>query len=356
MNRRAKELLEQAIVVDGHNHMMMEIARRRYRGDKAVFSNYHAALFGKAGVNIIMTQVGGDNSSLADDTDLLLWGSISTLDMLWEEAEEDGEVMAICRNSKEIDAALAKGKIAVLLTMEGGRPLEGKPHHQTLAGLRNFYRQGLRGLQLVDNGRNRLCDGKGEARTQGGLTNFGVAVVKEMNRLGMLIDLAHISEPGFWDVLEASEDPVVDSHSNCQAVCNHLRNLTDDQIKALAQKGGVVGLSCNNAMTSKDKDKPTVADLMKHLEHIVELVGIDYVGLGPDFIEPHNLLTTQGWLEGVFYVVRESHYIENIEGPSGMPLFMELFTESLVNRGFKDEDIKKVLGGNWLRVYRQVIG
>ncbi|MGA2464898.1 MAG: dipeptidase [Thermodesulfobacteriota bacterium] len=356
MNNRAKELLEQAVVVDGHNHMMMEIARCRYWGNKAVFSNYHAPLFRQSGINVIMTQVGGDNSSLADDTDLLLWGSISTLDMLWEEAEESGEFMAICRNSAEIDAALAKGKIAVLLTMEGGRPLEGKPHHQTLAGLRNFYRQGLRGLQLVDNGRNRLCDGKGEARTRGGLTNFGVAVVKEMNRLGMLIDLAHISEPGFWDVLETSKDPVVDTHSNCIAVCDHPRNLTDAQIKALAKKGGMVGLSCNNAMTSKDNDKPTIEDLMKHLDHIVELVGMDHVGLGPDLIEPHNMLTTQGWLEGLFYVVRESHYIENMEGPAGMHQFMGLFTESMVKHGFKDEEIKKVLGGNWLRVYRQVIG
>lgn len=356
MKEEAKRLLELSVVVDGHNHMMMEIARRRYLGDKAVFLNYHGPLYKKSGVKVVMTQVGGDNYTLADNTDLLLWGSISTLDMLWEEAEESEKVMTICRNFKEINGALANGKIAVLLTMEGARPLEGKPHHQTLAVLRNFYRQGLRGLQLVDNGRNRLCDGKGETRTRGGLTNFGVMVVKEMNRLGMLIDLAHISEPGFWDVLEVSEDPVIDSHSNCQAICPHPRNLTDEQIKALAQKGGVIGLSCNSAMTNLDKERPTIEDLLKHLDHIIELVGIDHIGLGPDLIESHNLLTTQGWLEGVFYVVRESHYIEKIEGPSGMPLFMELFTEALVNRGLGERDIKKILGENWLRIYQQVIG
>ncbi len=161
MSQSAKDLLQKAIVVDGHNHMMMEIAKRRYSGEKAVFLNYHGPLYRKAGIKVIMTQIGGDNNSLADDTDLLTWGSISTTDMLWQEAEEAKEIMAICRNSKEIDEALSNGKIAVLLTMEGARPLEGKPHHQTLAGLRNFYRQGMRGLQLVDNGRNRLCDGKG---------------------------------------------------------------------------------------------------------------------------------------------------------------------------------------------------
>jgi membrane dipeptidase len=179
MSERGKELLEKATVVDGHNHMMMEIAKRRYAGEKGVFLNYHAPLYRKAGIKVIMTQIGGDNNSLADDTDLLTWGSISTTDMLWEEAEEAKGVVAICRNSKEITDAISKGKIAILLTMEGSRPLEGKPHHQTLAGLRNFYRQGMRGLQLVDNGRNRLCDGKGEARTGGKLTNFGVAIVQE---------------------------------------------------------------------------------------------------------------------------------------------------------------------------------
>jgi len=356
MNGTTRELKEQAVVVDGHNHMMMEIARRRYRGAKAVFSNYWAPLMREAGVNVVMTQVGGDNCSLTDDTDLLLWGSISTLDMLWEEAEESSHTMAVCVDCKEIDAALAEGKIAVIMTMEGARPLEGKPHRQTLAVLRNFYRQGLRGVQLVDNGRNRLCDGKGEARTKGGLTNFGVSVVKEMNRLGMLIDLAHISEPGSWDVLETSTDPVIDSHSNCLTVCDHPRNLTDEQIKAIAQGGGVIGLSCNSAMVSKDHDNPTIEDLIKHVDHIVELVGVDHVGLGPDLIEPHNLLTTDGWLEGLYYVVREFHYLESINDPTGLPLFTSLFTEALVKRGFKDDDMKKVLGGNWLRVYRQVIG
>ncbi len=356
MEQKVKELLERSLVVDGHNHMMMEIARRRYLGEKAIFANYHAPLFLKAGIKIIMTPVGGDNYSLADNTDLLLWGSISTLDMLWEEAEESAEFLAICRNFKEIEEAANKGRIAVLLTMEGARPLEGKPHHQTLAVLRNFYRQGLRGLQLVDNGRNRLCDGKGEALTRGGLTNFGVAVVKEMNRLGMLIDVAHISEPGFWDVLETSKDPVVDSHSNCRTICPHPRNLTDEQIKALAQKGGMIGLSSNSAMTISNKERPTISDLVNHVEHIVNLVGVDYVGLGPDLIEPHNLLTTQGWLEGVFYAVREHHYIEGIEGPSEMPKLMELFTRELLRRGFNEVEIKKILGENWLRIYREVIG
>jgi membrane dipeptidase len=201
MKDRARELHEQAIVVDGHNHIMMELAKRRNRGEKAVFSNYYAPLIRKGGVNVLMENIGGDNTCLTNDSDLFLWGSLWVTDMLWEEAEESSDTMAVCMNCKEIDSALAVGKIAVLLTMEGGRPLEGKPNLETLVGLRTFYRQGLRGLQLVDNGRNRIGDGMGEARTKGGLTNFGISVVKEMNRLGMVIDVAHLTEPGFWDLI-----------------------------------------------------------------------------------------------------------------------------------------------------------
>jgi membrane dipeptidase len=356
MNHRAEELHRQAIVVDGHNHIMTELGQRRNRGDRAVFSNYYGPMIRDAGVNVIMLVVGGDNTCLANDSDLMLWGSLWVLDMLWEEAEESKDTIAICVSFKEVEAALANGKIAIILTMEGGRALEGKPNYETLVGLRSFYRQGLRGIQLVDNGRNRLGDGKGEARTRGGLTNFGVSVVQEANRLGMLVDVAHLTEPGFWDVIETSKDPIIDSHSNARAVCSHPRNLTDDQIKAIAKGGGVIGLSTNASMTSNEIDKPTVDDLIKHADHIAGLVGIDHVGLGPDHLEFElkvNLWApAPGWLEGVYYGTKDTYYIQNLKNVKGFPLF----TETLVNRGYSDEDIKKILGGNWLRVYKRVIG
>jgi len=356
MSDRAKELHEQAVVVDGHNHIMMELSKRRNRGDKGVFSNYYAPLILKGGVNVLMTNVGGDNTCLTNDSDLMLWGSLWVMDMLREEAEESRDILTICLNCKDMDAALAQGKIAVFLTMEGGRPLEGKPNLDNLVGLRTFYRFGLRALQLVDNGRNRIGDGKGETRTRGGLTNFGICVVKEMNRLGMIIDVAHLTEPGFWDVIEASEDPIIDSHSNARRVCDHPRNLTDEQIKAIAKGGGVIGLSSHVSLISKETDKPTIDDLIKHVDHIVGLVGIDHIGLGPDHtefeMEINQWSPAPGWLEGVFYGVRDTYFIEGLNNVTEFPQY----TEALVKRGYPDEDIKKILGQNFLRVYRQVIG
>lgn len=348
--------IQGSVVVDGHNHIMSELSLRRKRGDRAVFANYYAPLMREAGVNVLMYVVGGDNTCLTNDSDLMTWGSLWAMDMMWEEAEESKDAMALCMSSKDIDHALAQGKIAIIMTLEGGRPLEGKPNLETLVGLRTFYRQGLRAIQLVDNGRNRIGDGKGEARTKGGLTNFGVALVKEANRLGMLIDTAHITEPGFWDVIENTSSPVMDSHSNARAVCDHPRNLNDEQIKAIARLGGVIGLSTNTAMVNKDKEQGTVYDLVKHAQYIAGLVGIDYVGLGPDHTEfelPVNIWTpAPGWLEGVFYGIKDTYYIAGLKNIKGFPLF----TEALLQSGFSAGEAKKILGENWLRLYRRVLG
>ena len=357
MDENVKAFHEEAIVVDGHNHIMLELYKRRLRGDKAVFSNYYAPRIRQGGVNVIMLVVGGDHIIQNNDSDLMLWGALWNMDMLWEEVEESKEDIALCLNCNDIDRALSEGKIAILITMHGGRPLEGKPNMETLVGLHTFYKLGLRQLMLVDNGRNRIADGKGEERTGGGLTNFGVSVVKEMNRLGILIDVAHIADRGFWDVIEISQDPVVDTHTMARGVCDHNRNLTDEQIKAIAQKGGVIGMSCFSA-TITTKEWATVEDLIDHVDYIADLVGIEHIGLGPDHthfelvINMWNPPHKPGWMEGVNYGVKETYMIEELKDITTFPII----TEALMKRGYSPRDVKKVLGENWLRVYRQILG
>lgn len=356
MSDRAEKLHKESIVIDGHNHIMMELAKRRNRGDRSVFSNYYAPLIRDAGVNAIVLVVGGDNTCLTNDSDMMLWGSLWAFDMLWEESKESSDSISICLNSMDIDHAVSEGKIALILTMEGGRPLEGKPNLETLVGLRTFYKLGLRSVQLVDNGRNRIGDGKGEIRTKGGLTNFGISVVEEMNRLGMIIDVAHLTEPGFWDVIETSKDPIIDSHSNARSICDHPRNLTDDQIKSIAEKGGVIGLSCNTALVNKDKERPTIEDLMAHVDYISDLVGVEYVALGPDItefeVECSIWTPAPGWLEGVFYGVKDTYLIEGLNKIGGFPAF----TAELLNHGYSEVDAKKIMGENWIGVYKRVMG
>jgi membrane dipeptidase len=357
MESRAKELHKQAIVVDAHNHIMIELAYQRNRGNTAVFSNYYAPRIRQGGVNVIMMVVGGDSTSLTDRSDLFWWGSIRVMDMLLLEAEESSDTMAICLNHKDIEETVAAGKIAVLMTLEGARPLTGKLNMDSLAVLRSFYRQGLRQLQLVDIGRNRVGDGHLE-RTGSRLTRFGIDVVKECNRLGMLVDVAHLNDEAFWDVVETCEGPFLDTHSCVHALREHVRNRTDEQIKALAAKGGVLGLSFMHNYVGDGETRPTAEDLVNHIDYVAELVGVDYVGLGPDFWEGEVWTDggsdpAPGFMEGMWVGIREgSAFIDGLEDVTKMPTV----TEALVRRGYSDEDVKKVMGGNLLRVYKQVLG
>ena len=358
MTEKARELHNRAIVVDAHNHIMIELAYQRNRGKTAVFSNYYAPRIRQGGVDVIMMVVGGDSTSLTDRSDLFWWGTIRVMDMLLLEAEESADTMAICLNFRDIEETLAAGKIAVLMTLEGVRPLTGKLNMDSLAVLRSFYRQGLRQLQLVDMGRNRVGDGHLEVRTNSRLTRFGIDVVKECNRLGMLIDVAHLNDAGFWDVIETSQQPILDTHSCVRALCEHVRNRTDEQIKALAQNGGVLGLSFMHKYVGGGDTKPKVDALVRHIDHIAELVGVDYVGLGPDHYEgelwtDNGCDPAPGYWEGSYGGLSEgSAFVEGLEDVTKLPTV----TEALVKRGYTNEDIKKVLGGNLLRVYRQVLG
>ena len=218
------------------------------------------------------------------------------------------------------------GRIAAMLSIEGADVLEGR-----LSMLRVYHRLGIRMVGLVHSLRNLLADGVADNRTKGGLSQFGVDVVEELNRLGMIVDVSHLSDAGFWDVMEVSKDPVVASHSNARAVCQHPRNMTDDMIKALAKGGGVMGI--NFAPDFVHKTKPSVETLVEHIDHIVDLVGPEHVGLGSDF---DGIPATPKGLEDASK--------------------MSSITQELVKREYSEEYIRLILGGNHLRLIKEVVG
>lgn len=232
--------------------------------------------------------------------------------------------------------------ISFIIGFEGGEAIE-----QDLRHLRIFHRLGLRRLTLTWSNRNAIADGVRWQRSKGGLTEFGVDVVEECNKLGILVDVSHITDAGFWDVIEVSKDPVIASHSNCRALCSHMRNLTDDMIKTLAEKGGVQGvnfvpgflinlnsqkLRAGDIEEYRKAEKTTVETVVDHIDHIVEVTGsTDNIGLGSDF-------------DGVPMVVK------GLDDVSKLPNL----TKSLVARGYADKEIEKILGGNFLRVIESV--
>lgn len=354
------KLHHNSLVVDAHHPVWNEFVQTKFRGGERVFDITYAPRLREGGVNVVNLVVAGDHTAQVIDSasDFHFWDANKILDMLLSEEEEGSRSFILCRNAGDMDAALDNGKIAVLTTIAGGRPLEGKPNLNLLSNLRNLYRLGLRGVQLTGNGRNRLADGVAQTRTKGGLTHFGAQVVGEMERLGMVIDVAQLSDHGFRDVLEHTSAPILDSHSNARALCDHPRNLSDERIKAMIERDGVIGVSFYSALVANEDGRPTVKDLIRHIDHIADLAGnADHISLGPNFSGFDTLTPTQrekhpGWVEGIWYGVRKSDFIEGPDGVAKLPLV----TEALVGRGYSEEDVKRILGSNFLRLYKRVLG
>lgn len=252
--------------------------------------------------------------------------ALEMLDIFYSECEKNREALVLAKTYQDVLEAVKGGKIAAVLSIEGADVIEG-----SLGILRCFYRLGVRMVGLVHSLRNPLADGISDSRTRGGLSELGVEVVEELERLGVIIDVSHLSEAGFWDLIEISRRPIVASHPNCRALCDHPRNLTDDQIKALADRGGVVGLSFVPQFIHERS--PSVQRLVDHIDHIVDLVGPRYVGLGSDF---DGMPKTP----------------EGLEDASKMPNI----TRELIRRGYPEDEIRMILGENHLRVFREVVG
>jgi membrane dipeptidase len=274
----------------------------------------------------------------------------------------------------DIEAAHRQGKIAALMGLEGGHAIE-----DSLRLLRDFYRLGIRYMTLTHANTNGWADSSGDmdnpkVEHHNGLTDLGKQVVREMNRLGMIVDISHVSDKAFYDALAVTTRPVIASHSSCRAISEFPRNMTDDMFRAMAKNGGVVGINFGggflnqkeadndmrniNAIGSAEpnltgkalddyhaemhmkndwahprKSMASLDDVVAHIDHVVKIAGIDHVGIGSDF-------------DGI------SDSPQGLEDESKMPAL----TAALLKRGYSEPDIKKIMGGNFLRVMREVVG
>ena len=219
------------------------------------------------------------------------------------------------------------GMKSIMLGIENGIAIDGK-----LENLQHFVDRGIVYMTLCHNGDNDICDSASKTQhTHHGVSAFGEQVIKEMNRLGVLVDMSHAGEESFYQALEISSMPIVCSHSSARALCDHQRNLTDDQMRALAKKGGVAQTTIYNGFLRKEGEA-TINDVIAHLEHAIDVMGIDHVGLGTDF--------------------------DGDGGVRGLANSSELinFTRRLLARRFNEQDIQKIWGGNFLRVMEEVQG
>ena len=234
--------------------------------------------------------------------------------------EKNKDFLGIARTPADLYVNKQQGRHSIMLGIENGLAIDGQ-----LERLQHFAQRGIVYMTLCHNGDNDICDSARGSNTHQGVSAFGRQVIAEMNRLGIMVDLSHASEKSFYDALELSELPIVCSHSSCRVLCDHPRNLTDDQMRALAAKGGVMQVTMYNGFLVKDGEA-TVLDALRHLEYAIKVMGIDHVGIGTDF--------------------------DGDGGVRGMANAAELinFTRLLLSRQFSEQDIEKIWGGNFLRV------
>ena len=238
--------------------------------------------------------------------------------------QKNSRYLSIARTPADLYNDKRNGRKSIMLGIENGLAIE-----RELANLKYFAQRGVVYITLCHNGDNDICDSARGCNTHDGVSSFGEKVIREMNDLGIMVDLSHGGEKSFYDALDISRVPIVCSHSNCKALCDVPRNLTDDQLRALAAKGGVAHTTLYGGFLRKDGEA-SVLDAVDHLEHAIRIMGIDHVGIGTDF--------------------------DGDGGVRGMADSSELinFTIRLLRRKYSERDIEKIWGGNWLRVMAQV--
>lgn len=328
-----------ALVVDAHSDLLNDVLGRRAAGQTKVLESIWVPAMAAGRIDVRVAAIFSGSQHLPE---LALRRALDLVAAFLDELDTTPGA-ALCATHDEIRRAAADGKRAFVLGMEGVEPLGSD-----LALLRVFYTLGVRVLGITHALRNYAADGAffvpKRTGTVGGLSDFGVELVERAQAMGMLIDVSHLNDPGFWDVVKCSRAPIVASHSNCRTLTDHPRNLTDEQIKAVAETGGVIGINSINRFV----DPPDLPHLMNHVDHLVKMAGKEHVGLGLDFcyylLEHKSPVERSGMRKGAHLSV------DGLAGDHDVPKIPALLAE----RGYTPDAIDLIMGENFLRVFRSV--
>lgn len=316
-----------SIVFDGHCDFLHHTSRDGRRFDQRLdVGHIDLPRMRQGGVTAQIFAVWDYWAELPPDHNPTL-ESLRQVDAFYHMADLCGDLFMPATRATDVEGAQAEGKVAGILSLEGAEPLSGE-----LALLRVYHRLGVRCLGLTWDYRNLAGDGVGVVNP-GGLTDFGRALVREANRLGIMVDIAHLPPRGVEDVLQIAQGPVIDTHANAHALCSHRRNLTDAQLDALAASGGVVCVAFVPVFIADQPAGASLEGVLDHVDYIVRCIGVDHVGIGSDF---------DGYDEVTLGLEDVSHF--------------PALTAGLAARGYDPISIRKILGLNLLRVFRQVAG
>jgi len=321
-------------LIDCHSDLMIDVFRRRREGEQAVLSRLHLPAFREGGVQACVCTVGGDVPSLCPlGVDQPRRSAVAMLEALHLDASEsDGQVVVVS-SAAELAACLAEGTLAIVPSLEGALPFQGD-----LGLVREFHDRGIRVVGLTWNSRNELAVGVGAG--EGGLTPTGARAVGLMNELGIVVDLAHASPTTFWDVVRKTAAPVFVSHANARAVCDHPRNLDDEQLAAIATSEGAVGLVFFPHFVGPQP--VTLENVLAQLEYLARRVGHESLVVGADFVD--------------FALDEMMRDLELDEDALAFPVGLETaasmrnLVEALPSHGFDETAIEQLETANFIRV------
>lgn len=320
--------------VDLHGDILFDVTHRRvFKGERRTLETYHLASLRQGGIKVQVLPIYFDSINLPEAA---LRQTLLIVNAFLEELDEASDHFAIIKTKADLAAVLESDKIGLLLAMEGAEGLG-----RDVGLIRLFYEVGLRMIGLTWNRANALAEGSGE-NTGAGLTYLGRQLVARLAAYPVILDVSHLNEAGFWSALEHSQGPVLASHSNSAAVRAHHRNLSDAQIKALAERGGLIGLNFYPEFVSANGADLT-SGLLKQVDYIAGLVGPEHIALGPDYTN---------YLPGMQMSAQEMATLNVNPGSiANLPdvTMLPAFYQALLAHGYKTDQADLIMGGNALR-------
>lgn len=338
--KTAKKLHSENVVVDCHLDLATEIFNRVNMGEKQIIKKYYLDHFKNSGIKIVISSIFIPDIFLPE---MALKVALNQISMLKADIKEVSDEVFLIQTKKDLDLILSSNKIGILISLEGLEPIMND-----INLVDTFYDLGVRGAGLTWSRRNFVADGSSfsnrEEGRKGGLTSFGVEVIKKMESLDMFIDISHLNDEGVEDILAFTTKPFIASHSNSRKINDIMRNLSDEHIIAIANSGGTIGINSIIPIIDIKENGNYIHKMCDHIDHINSLVGSNHISFGFDIC--NGIDET-----GIRFGCKKNNFIDAFKNHEDSILI----TEELLNRGYSEKNIKKILGANILRIIKNCL-
>lgn len=326
------------MIFDGHSDILTNVANRRKKGETNIFKKYHLEPFRESdirgGILVVWVEPIYQKMPLERSNEIIKYAL--------EEFNENQDIINLVKKHSDIEKGLNEGKINIMIGMEGLSQIKNDESY-----IDYIYDEiGARHAMLTWNELDNNLASCWKKDPNEGLTDLGKSVVKKMQTRGMILDVSHLNDGGFWDIMRMTNQPIIASHSNSRKLMNHKRNLSDDMIKEIGKTGGVIGVNAYREFVGADKSSQKLKNLADHFEYIADLIGIDHVGFGFDFTDFLDSSDT-----GFPNLTGDTDCIDGLNSHKEA----KKFVEELKNRGFKNEELEKATFKNFDRVIKEIL-